>query len=79
VQTSDQTDEDVFLLLDGKDDEGLHDLLLEHADAGVDGPAKIGLADSHFVVEIVEMSFPIMCPLAGTANGRHGKYIIMHI
>jgi len=30
VQTLCQTDEDVFLLLDGKDDEGLHDLLLEH-------------------------------------------------
>jgi len=53
VQTSDQTDEDVFLLLDGKDDEGLHDLLLEHTDAGVDGPTKIGLAHRHFAVEIL--------------------------
>ena len=53
MQTSDQTDKDVFLLLDGKDDEGLHDLLLEHADAGVDGPAKIGLAHCYFAVEIL--------------------------
>ena len=53
MQTLCQTDEDVFLLLDGKDDEGLHDLLLEHTDEGVDGPTKLGRAHRHFAVEIL--------------------------
>ena len=52
MQTLCQTDKDVFLLLDGKDDEGLHDLLLEHADAGVDGPTKIDRAHRHFAIKI---------------------------
>jgi len=43
-----QTDRDVFLLLDGKDD-----LLFEHTDAGVDGTTKIGLAHRHFAVDIL--------------------------